>query len=114
MTKEEAREAIKDAFEDSEYTDELIKTLQEPSWIPLVRREPTDEEKAEYLEQNGEDLSYVLENEMPFNGQEVLVSVGRYVSEDVFDEDFYNFEGSDIENVDAWMPKPKPYSEVTA
>ena len=31
--------------------------------------------------------------------------------EDVFDEDFYNFENNDIENVDAWMPKPKPYKK---
>ena len=81
-------------------------------WIPMVRREPTDEEKAEYLAQNGEELFYMLENEMPLNGQEVLVSIGEFVSEDVFDEDFYNFENNDIENVDAWMPLPKPYREV--
>jgi hypothetical protein len=84
-------------------------TPQEPRWIPLVRREPTDEEKTEYLAQNGEELCYMLENEMPSHGQEVLVSIGEFVSEDVFDEDFYNFENNDIENVDAWMPKPKPY-----
>ena len=90
-----------------------IKALeQEPRWIPIVMRKPTDEEKAEYLAQNGEELCYMLENEMPLNGQEVLVSIGKFVSEDVFDEDFYNFENNDIENVDAWMPKPKPYSEV--
>jgi len=82
---------------------------QEPRWIPMVRREPTDEEKAEYLAQNGEEICYMLENEMPVNGQEVLVSIGEFVSEDVFDEDFYNFENNDIENVDAWMPLPKPY-----
>lgn len=87
-----------------------IDTLeQEPRWIPMIRREPTDEEKAEHLAQNGEELCYMLENEMPLNGQEVLVSSSGYVSEDVFDEDFYNFENQDIENVDAWMPKPKPY-----
>jgi len=82
---------------------------QEPKWIPMVRRKPTDEEKAEYLAQNGEELCYMFENEMPLNGQEVLVSIGKFVSEDVFDEDFYNFENNDIENVDAWMPKPKAY-----
>lgn len=82
---------------------------QEHRWIPMVRREPTDEEKAEYLAQNGEELCYMLENEMPLNGQEVLVSIGEFVAEDVFDEDFYNFENNDIENVDAWMPLPKPY-----
>lgn len=51
----------------------------------------------------------MLENEMPLDGQEVLVSIGEFVSEDVFDEDFYNFENNDIENVDAWMPLPEPY-----
>ena len=33
---------------------------QEPRWIPMVRREPTDEEKTEYLAQNGEELCYML------------------------------------------------------
>ena len=84
-------------------------TPQEHRWIPMVRREPTEEEKAEYLAQNGEELCYMLENEMPLNGQEVLVSIGEFVSEDIFDEDFYNFENNDVENVDAWMPLPKPY-----
>ena len=80
-------------------------------WIPIVKREPTDEEKAEYLAQNGEELCFVVENEMPLNGQEVLVSVGEFVSEDVFDEDYYNFESMDLENVDAWMPKPTAYAK---
>ena len=87
-----------------------IDTLErEPRWIPMIRREPTDEEKAEYLAQNGEELGYMLENEMPLNGQEVLVSVGEVVSEDIFYEEFFNFENNDIENVDAWMPLPKAY-----
>jgi hypothetical protein len=80
-------------------------------WIPMVRREPTDEEKAEYLAQNGEEVCYMLENEMPLNGQVVLVSIGKHVLEDVFYEDFYNFENNDIENVDAWMPLPESYEE---
>ena len=94
-------------YEEHELILELLE--QEPRWIPMIRREPTEEEKAEYLAQNGEELCYMLENEMPLNGQEVLVSIGEFVSEDVFDEDFYNFENNDIENVDAWMPLPKPY-----
>lgn len=87
----------------------LEQLKEQTRWIPMVRREPTDEEKEEYLAQNGEELCYMLENEMPLNGQEVLVSIGEFVAEDVFDEDFYNFESNDIENVDAWMPKPKAY-----
>lgn len=80
-------------------------------WIPIVKREPTQEEKDDYFANNGEELCFVVENEMPLNGQEVLVSVGEFVSEDVFDEDFYNFEGMDLENVDAWMPKPTAYAK---
>ena len=51
----------------------------------------------------------MLENETPLNGQEVLVSSSGCVTEDVFDEDFYNFENWDINDVDAWMPKLKGY-----
>ena len=115
MTKEEAKEFIAQSVKsdvDMAKVADAIKALEEPEWIPMVRREPTEEEKTEYLEQNGEELCYMFENEMPLNGQEVLVSIGEFVAEDVFDEDFYNFESNDIENVDAWMPKPKPYSEV--
>jgi len=87
-----------------------IDTLeQESRWIPMVSRKPTDEEKTDYFEQHGEELCYMMENEMPSHGQEVLVTIGEFVAEDVFDEDFYNFENNDIENVDAWMPLPQPY-----
>ena len=82
---------------------------QEPRWIPIVTRKPTEEEKKDYFEQNGEELCYMIDSPMPDNGQEVLVSGGGHVSEDVFDEDFWNFENWDIENVEAWMPLPKPY-----
>ena len=80
-------------------------------WIPIITREPTEEEKKDYFEQNGEELCYMIDSPMPYNGQEVLVSGGGDVSEDVFDEDFWNFENWDIENVEAWMPKPKPYEK---
>jgi hypothetical protein len=80
-------------------------------WIPIVKREPTQEEKDDYFANNGEELCFVIENEMPLNGQEVLVSVGEFVSEDVFDEDYYNFESMDLENVDAWMPRPTAYAK---
>lgn len=78
-------------------------------WIPIITREPTEEEKEDYFEQNGEELCYMIDSPMPDNGQEVLVSVGDTVGEDIFDEDFWNFEGWDIENVDAWMPMPLSY-----
>lgn len=81
------------------------------SWIPIITREPTEEEKKDYFEQNGEELCYMIDSPMPNNGQEVLVSVGDTVGEDIFDEDFWNFEGWDIADVEAWMPLPKPYEE---
>lgn len=87
---------------------------KEPRWIPIITRKPTEEEKKDYFEQNGEELCYMIDSPMPDNGQEVLVSVGDYVSKDVFDEDFYNFESHDIENVEAWMPLPQPHREVEA
>lgn len=113
-----SRQALISAFPISDFyiLDDIIATIkfQPPvtptqRWIPMVRREPTDEEKTEHLAQNGEELCYVLENEMPLHGQEVLVSIGEFVSEDVFDEDFYNFESAELSDVDAWMPKPKGY-----
>lgn len=49
---------------------------EEPStqtWIPITYRKPTQEEKDDYYAQHGEELCYMVENEMPLNGQEVLV-----------------------------------------
>lgn len=81
-------------------------------WIPIVTRKATQDEKDSYFTQNGEELCFMVESEMPENGQEVLVSSGGYVSEDVFDEDYYAFENHETVNVDAWMPKPKGYKVV--
>lgn len=80
-----------------------------PKWIPITYREPTQEEKDDYYAQYGEELYYMLANEMPSDGQEVLISCGGIVSLDTFDEDYHDFEIMDIEGVDAWMPLPKPY-----
>lgn len=94
-----------------------LMVLQAPSvkptqkWIPIISREPTQEEKDDYFANNGEELCFMVQSEMPMNGQEVLVSSGGYVAEDVFDEDYFDFENNDLVNVDAWMPLPKPYRE---
>ncbi len=79
-------------------------------WIPITYREPTQEEKDDYYIKHGWELCYVLENEMPSDGQEVLVSCSGIVSKDVFDKNsYYGFEKMAIEDVDAWMPVPKGY-----
>lgn len=94
----------------AEWLRELKQLRQQASWIPIVYREPTQEEKDSYFAQNGEELCFMVESKMPGNGQEVLVSSGGYVSEDTFDEDYYAFENHEVVEVDAWMPKPKAYN----
>lgn len=93
----------------AEWLKELKQLRKQTSWIPIVTRKPTHDEKDSYFAQNGEELCFMVESEMPLNGQKVIVSSGGYVAEDVFDEDFYNFESLDLESVDAWMQMPKPY-----
>lgn len=93
----------------AEWLKELKELRKQTSWIPIVYREATQDEKDSYFERNGEELCYMVESEMPENGQEVLVSSNGYVSEDIFDEDYYSFENHEIVDVDAWMPLPKPY-----
>lgn len=90
----------------------LLSLEQQSKWIPMIERDPTDEEKAEYFAQHGEELCYVFENEMPLNGQEVLVSTkSGIVIEDIFYEEFYGFDNIDIRDVTAWMPLPNAYKE---
>ena len=70
MTREEAREAIKEAYGNSEYTDEIINTLEQEQDKPMVEidlysvikqkyieREVLDEIRAEIEEQVLESLS---------------------------------------------------------
>ena len=95
----------------AEWLKELKQLRKQTSWIPITYRKPTQEEKDDYYAQRGEELCYVVENEMPLDGQEVLVSCSGIVSIDTFDEDYYDFEDMPIEDVDAWMPMPKSYKK---
>lgn len=90
-------------------SDDCVSLKEVQKWIPIVIRKPTEEEKKDYFEQNHEELCYMIDSLMPNHGQEVLVTDGKSVTEDVFDMDFWNFENWDIENVIAWMPLPEPY-----
>ena len=60
------------------------------------------------LESGEEDIA----GEVPDDGEEVLITVDGNVTTDTFgingDGSFY-FEDNFIEDVTAWMPKPKPY-----
>lgn len=105
MTKEEAREAIKEAYGNSEYTDEIIKALeQEPQWVSAKERLPE------------EDKSYLVSSE---SGLDILS-----FAKDLYKVDEYDFcdkkgvsgwfdydsEYGYIEmGAIAWMPLPQPY-----
>ena len=53
MTKEEAREAIKEAYGNSEYTDEIIKTLEQE---PILEKDGTLIVTTEHYEKVGRVL----------------------------------------------------------
>lgn len=79
-----------------------------PEWNKLIFRELTPEEKEDCA---NFDCSYIVEN-LPEYGEEVLVTDGKSVWVDSFDEDDYVYlSGTDgeIDNVIAWLPLPKPY-----
>ena len=92
-----------------------VKALeQEPKWIPLKTRPMTEEETEhyfEYMDMRIDDTYTILDCPLPDDGQEVLVSWGGNVGNDVFvqDNEGCYFEGVDIDDVDAWMPLPQPY-----
>lgn len=77
-------------------------------WIPFTKRPLTDEEKEEYP-----DWIYIFDCPLPDDGQEILLSNGKYVWTDTFfnDDGCYLDGGDDIDEGMAWMPLPKPYRE---
>ena len=79
-------------------------------WIPITTRPLTDEEK-ELFADNEIDFTTMLNCPLPEDGDEVLISYGGTVMVDIFvkDGDGCYFEQADIDDVDAWMPLPKPY-----
>lgn len=77
-------------------------------WHKLIFRNLTPEEEKEYA---NFDWSYMVEN-LPDYGEEVLVTDGKNVWIDSFDEDAYVYlsgTDSDLDNVIAWMELPEPY-----
>lgn len=104
-----------------EALDLAIKALERPEWIPVTFRPMTEEEVKEACEKWGvkEDvLEYtdkiVFTCPLPEDGQEILVSHGGLVTEDVcsWDEDFCGLEYyGDWIGIDAWMLPPDPYKK---
>ena len=79
-----------------------------PEWNELIFRNLTPEEKEEYA---NFDWSYMVEN-LPDYGEEVLVTNGKNIWVDSFDEDdcvYLSSTDSEIDGVTAWMPLPNPY-----
>lgn len=79
-------------------------------WHKLIFRNLTPEEEKEYA---NFDWSYMVEN-LPDYGEEVLVTDGKNVWIDSFDEDAYVYlsgTDSDLDDVIAWMELPEPYKE---
>jgi hypothetical protein len=76
-------------------------------WIPFTRRPMTEEEQKDYP-----NCTFMFDCVLPDDGDEILVSNGRFVWMDVFCNDIdgcYLDSGDDIDEGMAWMPLPKPY-----
>lgn len=95
-----------------------------PKWIPVTDRPMTEEEAKERCETLGvkegslEDWeARVFTCHLPDDGQEILISRGKYVEEDICSWDEYGCgleNNGDWDGVDAWMPKPEPYKKEGA
>lgn len=78
-------------------------------WIPFTRRPMTEEEQKDYPK-----CTFMFDCVLPDDGDEILVSNGRFVWMDIFCNDIdgcYLDSGDDIDEDMAWMPLPKPYRE---
>lgn len=88
---------------------QITKISAEQGWIPFTRRPMTEEEQKDYP-----NCTFMFDCVLPDDGDEILVSNGRFVWMDVFCNDIdgcYLDSGDDIDEDMAWMPLPKPYRE---
>ena len=93
---------------DYSYEADMVRRLREyeHGWIPFTRRPMTEEEQEDYP-----DCTFIFDCVLPDDGDEILVSNGRFVWMDTFcdDDRCYLDGGDDIDEDMAWMPLPKPY-----
>ena len=96
---------------DIEAIEIAIEALKRTSWVPITYRDMTEEEK-EYFEAEFDEAK-ILDCTLPNIDEEVFVSHRGSVYTDIFHNDrgIVYFEDVDIEDVDAWMPLPKPYEK---
>ena len=73
-------------------------------WIRFITRPLTEEEKEEHPE-----WDYIIDCKLPDDGQDILVSNGRWVTVDTFfsDDGCYLDSNDDLEGL-WWMPLPEP------
>lgn len=101
-----------------------IYDIEYSPWIPVTYRPMTEEEEKELCEKLGieegclEDWKKrVFTCHLPDDGQEILISRGKYVEEDICSWDEYGCgleNNGDWDGVDAWKPKPEPYKKEGA
>ena len=86
---------------------DVIEELSKPQWIKFTTRPLDEEEKKENPE-----WCYILDCELPDDGQEILISNGRWVTVDTFfsDDGCYLDSNGDLEGL-WWMPLPEPPKE---
>lgn len=104
--------------------DDLPPVTSQSQWIPVTYRPMTEEEEKELCEKLGIEEGILEDWEkrvftchLPDDGQEILISRGKYVQEDICSWDEYGCgleNNGDWDGVDAWMPKPEPYKEEGA
>lgn len=94
--------------------DEINAIPHDQQWIPFKTRPLTEDEKTEHPE-----WSFIIDGEIPEEGQRILVNVAYKGHEAVqMDEWGWNGEGVYLESeydigteVTAWMPLPEPYKD---
>ena len=96
---------------DIEAIEIAIEALKRTRWVPITYREMTEEER-EYFEAEFDEAK-IIDCTLPEIDEEVLISHRGSVYTDIFHNDrgIVYFEDVDIEDVDAWMPLPKPYEK---
>lgn len=94
MTKNEAREAVREAYDygDPGYQEDVIKALEQPEWIPVSEQLPEEEIDVLICNSNGD----------------IEISRGSYSTEVENDFIWYT-SGWRFGKVIAWMPLPQPY-----
>ena len=97
MTREDAREAIKEAYGNSEYTDEIINALeQDPRWIPVSEGLP-------------KKTGWYLITFKTYNGDDAVSEMCYRKPENYWTDKNICKKLIDNNEVTAWMPKPKAY-----